>query len=76
LISLTGKKWLPNCLIRWLRDRTVIRKNPALLKPLIRLNSWIRWFVKGIPFLLKGHANRALIRMIFQRRRYIFTSTK
>lgn len=73
LVSMTGKQWMPNCLIRWLSTSKFLKQHPGILVPFIRFNSLIRWMVKGIPVILKGQAPWPIIR---KKWRHILKATK
>ena len=62
ICMLTGKPWIPSHFIRWLSRQEFIRQNPKILHPLIRVNTIIRWILKGIPVLIRGQVPWAIIR--------------
>ncbi len=73
LSMLTGKPWVPKAFIKWLSKNSTVRKKPQILAPLIKLNSYIYWFYKGVPVLLKGQISLRLIR---KRWKYILSALK
>ncbi len=62
ICMLTGKPWFPRPLIRWLSTKKIVREKPGILQPIIRVNTLIRWILKGIPVLLKGQVPWTLVR--------------
>lgn len=73
MCMLTGKPWIPAGVARWLARRRLIQEKPNVLQPLLRLNTMIRWILKGIPVLLRGQVPWPIVR---KRWRYMIMAMK
>jgi radical SAM superfamily enzyme YgiQ (UPF0313 family) len=76
VLSLTGKRWIPNRFIRHVRRSRFVQEHPGILNVLIRVNTYVRWLTKGLPLLLRRTNRLSLLKTVFLQLRYILASPK